>query len=449
MARLIIGHTAHNTCKIWVRGDRRNPVAFLTVMGDELKRSYKMTLQETFGFTGVFNVKTLQPESKYECSVSFGETEGDRPEARVEYGQCIGGFRTFPAPGEKNNLNFLFGSCNLHSLGIIQNPDPKYRTLLKLVRSDSVDLMIHCGDQIYYDIPGFMKDPDVKEYREKYIDAWGDSRPTRKLLTVLPHYMMMDDHELVNNFSNDMDTPPSGASPDDIKKHGVRVYREFQHIHNPHTYGNQALYYHFNYGEIQIFCMDTRTERQTKQVARDGAVKRSMMIDDVQMGHLKRWLTRHRDAVKFVISSVPFVGHVENSNDKWCGDSFRSQREEIIEHILVKEISGVTFLTGDMHNSYHATMEVASEERAITIHELMSSPINQMSKSSLGKYVTNSTVTSKNSLFKYTSKINQTEFYNDHSNIVMVKVRNNKITYEIIRTKNGDRKELVGSYIAS
>lgn len=441
MARLIIGHTTHNSTRIWVRGDRKNPAAFLNVRGGNFNRNRKMILEERFGYTGVFDIGSLSANTRYECRVQFGRTTGEPEETRVDFGHTIGQFKTFPDDDTLVDLRFLLGSCNLHSMGFWQNPDDNFRTLLKISQSEDADFMIHCGDQIYYDIPNFMKWPDFEEYRLKYLDAWSDSRPTRKFLTRLPHYMILDDHELVDNFSNNMTSTKSGASPDDVKKHGIRVYREFQHIHNPKVYGNQALYYSYSHGGIQFFCMDTRSER----VQHQDASTRTMMIDDIQMGHFKRWLTRHKDAIKFVISSVPFVGHVENNDDKWCHEDFRDQREDILKHILDKDVTGLTFLTGDMHNSYHATLEVNSDTKSTTIHELMSSPINQTSKSSLGKYLRNHEIQSRNG-FNYKSNIRTNEFFNDHSNAMIIKAKNRKISYEVFRTRTGKRREMQGSY---
>lgn len=442
MSRLIIGHTTHNSVRIWVRGDRFNPVAFINVSADGMSRNRKMTLEERFGFTGVFDFGTLQPDTAHQCKVTFGRTAEEPEITRAEYGHTTGAFKTFPANSDEIDVRFLLGSCNLHSLGLWQNPDDSFRTLLSMANAESVDFMIHTGDQIYYDIPNFIKWPHFEEYREKYLDAWGDSRPTRKFLTQLPHYMILDDHELVNNFANDMEFTRSGASPGDIKKHGIRVYREFQHIHNPDVYGNQALYYNFNHGGIRFFCLDTRSERIENPDS-----GRSMMIDDVQMGHFKSWLTRNKDALKFVITSVPFVGHVENNKDKWCGAAFLTQRDEIIQHVLDRDIKGLTFLTGDMHNSYHATLEATSGDKSTVIHELMASPINQTSKSSFGKYLTPHTMQSASIQgLQYTSTILASEFFNDHSNAMLVKAKGNRITYEVFRTRTGKRREMQGNY---
>ena len=439
MARLIIGHTTDESVRIWVRGDKRNPVAFLNVSGPQgMSRNIKQSLEERFGYTGIFDVGTLLPSTNYQCSVTYGESIDEPASRRIEFGETRGQFKTFPEDSD-NQLKFLLGSCNLHSLGIWQNPDPSFRTLLQIAESESVDLMVHCGDQIYYDIPNFKKWPHFEEYRLKYLDAWGDSRPTRKFLTRLPHYMMLDDHELANNFANDM-TTRSGAPAGDVKKHGIRVYREFQHIHNPDCYDNQALYFYFQHGGIEFFCLDTRSERIEDTETAD----HTQMIDHVQMGRFKSWLTRNKNSVKFVISSVPFVGHVINNKDKWCSPAFRAQREEIITHILDKEITGVIFLTGDMHNSYHATMDVVSENKQAIIHELMSSPINQTSKSSFGKYLTPKVRSAAK--FTYTSKINKGEFFNDHSNAMLLKVKGRSVSWEVFRARNGDRKEIVGTF---
>ena len=441
MARLIIGHTTNKSVRIWVRGDRLNPAAFLHIENDDSGRNLKMLLEERFGYTGVFDIGSLEADTPYQCRVQFGRDLDEPEETRVDYGHTTGEFRTFPADSTKVDARFFLASCNLHSLGIWQNPDESFRTLLRLARSEKIDFMIHAGDQIYYDIPNFLKWPDFQEYREKYLDAWGDSRPTRKLLTRLPHYMMLDDHELVNNFANDMQSTRSGASPGDIKKHGIRVYREFQHIHNPNAYGNQALYYNFTHGGIRFFCLDTRSERIEDE---ENSV-RTMMIDDIQMTHFKSWLSRYKNDVKFVITSVPFVGHVENNKDKWCANAFRQQREEIIRHVLDRGITGLTFLTGDMHNSYHATLDVQSDNGSVMIHELMSSPINQTSKSSLGKYLRNHTIESQHG-FSYTSDIKTSEFFNDHSNAMIIKARNRRIEYEVFRARNGERREIQGSF---
>ena len=103
------------------------------------------------------------------------------------------------------------------------------------------------------------------------------------------------------------------------------------------------------------------------------------MIDDKQFKSLLAWMTQYKNNTKFIVTSVPFVGVVKNpGQDKWCSPAYTAQREKILGHILKNGISNVVFLTGDMHTSYCADMEISdSNGNRVVIQELMSSPINQ------------------------------------------------------------------------
>ncbi len=421
MARLIIGHITPNSVVIWVRGDRKHPVAFVQV--DPGNKSKTITLEERHGYTGAVEITGLSSDTDYECDLEFAASTTAGRHLRVDYGHCRGKFRTGPKAGASVPFKFLLGSCNLHSLGIVASPDRAYEELLEKSTKNSVRFMIHCGDQIYYDIPNFLKSPNIDEYRDKYLDAWGDSRPTRKFLTQLPHYMIMDDHEITDNFANDM-VPPNGSSTAELYKLiSMKVYREYVHIRQPNSYGRQHLYYNFSYGDVQFFVMDCRTERFG---FRPGTKR---IVANEQMAAFKKWLLKFRSELKFVISSVPFVMDVANDDDKWSAPAFEDQRHEIIDHLMNKQIGRLVFLTGDMHCSYHATMTIDGAQQ---IHELMSSPINQLQKSEIDQFE-QGVVHKTPGGHQYLGKINS--FFGDHSNAMMVDVDQGAVAYEIFRTK--------------
>ena len=109
-----------------------------------------------------------------------------------------------------------------------------------------------------------------------------------------------------------------------------------------------TYWYTFSHGSIQFFAMDTRFERHQLS-------GRKGMISTQQEEALKDWLSEHRDAMKFIITAVPFLQHVHlGKSDKWCGDFASAQRDRILEHIGNEQIGRITFLTGDMHASYCA-----------------------------------------------------------------------------------------------
>lgn len=419
---------SHTEARIWVRGSGKGPVAFLTYQanGQAPQAVEPFLLEERHAYTGVIKLVDLEASQPYTCEVSFGQNFDDTPGSRLYPRYNIGTFKTAPPPGAEVELNFIFGSCNLHSLGIVSSPGPAYERIGELAKEKEADFMIHCGDQIYADVPIPITAPTIERYRNAYLDAWGENESATALLTQLPHYMILDDHEIIDDFSNDKSIPI--GSLDSLKDMAIKAYREFQHIHNPQVYGNDTLYYNFTFGCYQFFVMDIRTERYTEPPGKQ-------MIGEQQLQRFFEWLQTHREAVKFVVSSGPFVGEVRNSNDKWSGESFRPQREQIVDFIAQHDISNIVFLTGDRHNAYHATMEIKTPTgNVLTVHELMSSPINQLSKRALYHYHTKLESETQSGI-SYKCEIDVDTYYATHSNIMCVYVSGSTLSIEIFRTK--------------
>lgn len=411
-----------------MRGSQKGPLAFLTYQreNEASQTAEPLLLEERHAFTGVIKLTNLVAGQRYSCVVSFGQHRDDPPARRLYPRYNNGTFKTAPPDGTEAELNFIFGSCNLHSLGVVSSPGPAFERIGELAKEKNADFMIHCGDQIYADVPVPITTPSIDTYRNAYLDAWGDNVTAAALLTQLPHYMILDDHEIIDDFANDKSIPI--GSIEAIKDVANKAYREFQHIHNPQVYGNDSLYYSFSFGTYQFFVMDIRTERYQNPPGQQ-------MIGVQQLQRFYEWLKTHRKAVKFVVSSGPFVGEVRNSNDKWSGLTFRPQREQIIEFIAQNNISNIVFLTGDRHNSYHATMKIETPDgKWLNVHELMSSPINQLSKRSLSHYFVRRDSQTASGIV-YTCEVDEETYYAAHSNVMCVQAKGKTITFEIYRTK--------------
>ena len=426
MARLIIGHTTDSSVRVWVRASARWPIAFLGIFNasGKTRLAHKpISTQESEFFTAVHDFTGLPADTELMVKVAFGKTLNDGPESWIQEAYGKGRFKTFPSTGGKA-FSFMLGSCNLHSLGIFERPDQSWVSISRVAADTKARFMIHAGDQIYADIP-FKPDASLEHYRDKYLDAWDDCMPARKVLTELPHYMILDDHEIINDY--EWGRTDVGST---LPRIALKAYWEFQHSHNPTTLGTASQYYYaFNYGDVHFFVLDTRTARISNL---------NQMIDEPQMEALLTWLSKHKDAVKFVVTSVPFVGVVRDAGkDKWCSPNYKAQRERILSHVLAERVTHLTFLTGDMHTSYCAKMEVRDGQgNSAVIGELMSSPINQFTPSLplRSHYESPSDGQGDNGL-SYTSTIVEDSFYGAHSNVMSITVTASKaIRYDIYRT---------------
>ena len=411
MSNLIIGSVTPTSVRIWVRGEKKSGDAKLRYRpeGSGAWKSLTAALEPFRDYTAVFAIEGLSPATAYQCQLSYSKAGAKPPLVRT------GTFITAPdAPR-----------------------DVAWERIAAVAGAESADFMVHCGDQIYGDLPG-VEFPTLRDYQDKYRSAW-NHKPTAQVLARLPHYMMLDDHEIFDAFANDAEYFWRPSAP--VRDVALEAYRQYQHSHNPQTYPPPALYYRFEYGGVHFFALDVRSERWRKNDPQ--------MIGGQQMAEFLRWLVDHRDEPKFVITSIPFVAEVRDRSDKWCGDEYRVQRQQIIDHLGNNQIGRLCFLTGDMHCSYHAQMTITPPAgNAVTIHELMSSPINQVTSGShafIAEPLPDTTVTG---VTYRTVKLDLDEFYGEHSNVMVVKYSraNRRVAWQIHRTKPDVPPPLAGGF---
>ena len=81
----------------------------------------------------------------------------------------------------------------------------------------------------------------------------------------------------------------------------------------------------------------------------------------------------------------------------------------------------------------------------VVIHELMSSPINQLGKSKRGKYQEPGPERETPNHLTYSSAI--VNFFSGHSNVMCVSVTGAAVGYEIYRTKREREAEIDGTIV--
>ncbi len=203
-------------------------------------------------------------------------------------------------------------------------PSPFERILWEVMPEKDTELrpafMMHCGDQIYFDVdyPPRIKlesggenksrtTPNKRDYRadyrHSYRQAWFHDESAHELLHSFPNYMILDDHEVWDGYGN-------GDSEEEAHLEGsaLAVYDEYVSQRQPDSPGR---YYSFDHGDTGFFVLDTRTERWRK--GRDGKMIHELEpgMREAQMEALEGWLRSKEHALKFIVSSVPFVAQLQ------------------------------------------------------------------------------------------------------------------------------------------
>ncbi|MEZ5653256.1 MAG: alkaline phosphatase D family protein [Burkholderiaceae bacterium] len=271
---------------------------------------------------------------------------------------------------------------------------------------DGADALFLLGDQIYVDAVANVVDTTESAERAaaRYRAAFtGDvrydevfrSHAMRDLLSELPTWMVLDDHEFSDNWSGWRKDLP--ASAEDVYSFGQRfaaavTYQWRRELSastladnpslGPDGVVQRGLWRPFQVGAIPCFAMDTRSERQPAS-ARRWQERRMFSAD--QADALIAWLEETRDwrGVRFVLCGSPF-GLLRQDEcidpstlamaDDWAG--YPSSIKWMAEALLDHDADNVVFVSGDPHLSCAARITLRRPDKSLVVHSVVSSGLN-------------------------------------------------------------------------
>lgn len=437
----IVGHTTDKSCHLWIQaanpGDGRvdlnddhrtlGVIAVLLEDGKPLPNppAYYFRLHREFDRTGTFQIGVdvdldgkgvpfaLKPDTRYTVRMgtyslidNFDPDDMVPDEAlttlipkadswiddlkRLPEEESEADFTTFPDESKTlNRLSFLMGSCQYPGLfWKRKRADQIFAPMLEHVKNNPYGsnprFILLMGDQIYADMlnrhmPLLLADTH-EEFQERYKAAFG-TKNRRAILKSVPHYMILDDHEIEDNWSQDRINESSKRKLFQI---AIGAYMSYQWSHSSRSFG-RMLYYHFTCGGYPFFVLDTRTQRFRGQTLANnhllGRPSSNPETEPSQIDILLAWLLRQQkdrgDAPKFIVSSGVFVPNpietlhgdeAKHASDSW--PAFPETRARLIDHIVVNGIQNVVFLSGDVHNFNVAEIRFRGHKNAEKLKSL-------------------------------------------------------------------------------
>lgn len=226
----------------------------------------------------------------------------------------VGRLKTAPRPNETADVRFAFSGDTRQT----------YRpfSIMDSIRAMKPDFFLHLGDTVYADMDGKAYTQD--QYWAKHRANRSD-QPSQNLFSETSVYAIWDDHEIENNYHR--------ASPN--FQMGRKAFFDYWPVRED-SQDNSRVYRSFRWGKTaEFFLLDVRQYRNRAPAT---------ILGEPQ----KRWFLEalgSSDATfKFVTTPVPFSSP---DADKWGG--FPDERSEVLGLIKKKKISGVVFLTADVH----------------------------------------------------------------------------------------------------
>lgn len=249
-------------------------------------------------------------------------------------------------------------------------------SLLGIASADASDaaFMLMLGDQVYVDARAGLFDAasPIERLLPRYRDAFG-SPGFRGVARQLPLYMVADDHELEDGWSQEHRS--AGPVRVAVADNATHLFRSFQRSHGPDGGpGGEGHDYAFEQGGHAFLVLDTRFGR--------ARLPQPRLLSPGSWQMLERWLDAQagRPGPKFIASGAVFApgldagraGVVPAGVDNW--QEFAQERALLLEMIRARGVRNVVFLSCDYHCS--AVAEIAFDGEAPTAWAVVSPPLH-------------------------------------------------------------------------
>lgn len=282
----------------------------------------------------------------------------------------VGRTRTAPTPAASlNALAFAFVSCQNYPAGF-------YNAFANLARED-LDVVFHLGDYIYEG--GFQGNlgrghapareiSSLADHRVRYAQYKADP-DLRAAHAAFPWVVTWDDHEVDNNYADEISQDFPGVSREEFLQRRAIAYKAY-YEHQP--LGRQRLpqgpdlrlYRRFTFGDLAEFnVLDTRQYRDDQAGSGRDVPKPEQrdpsrtITGDGQEQWLLEGLARSSATWNVLAQQVFFsqrdfeLGPGEIYNyDAW--DGYLGSRQRLISGITERNVRNPVVLTGDVHQNY-------------------------------------------------------------------------------------------------
>ncbi len=286
-----------------------------------------------------FDLTGLEVDTAY--AFAFVDAAGAR--------SLSGRFRT--AANTARRLVFGASSCTDNA----EAPFP----CLSYALPERLDFFLLLGDTVYC---------DGSQNGEQYSGCWSANYRTQGYLDLrrsTSTVMTWDDHEVENVNVGEWDVPA------DIMEAAAQEFWRYNTVRRDPA-NPTRLWRKLSFGPgLDLFVLDCRSERD-----RDAR----QYISPEQMDWFKAELSASDATFKVVLNSVPIAGitNQEASNgayasfadDRWEG--YPEQRSEILDHIVDEGITGVTWVSGDLH--FPAIMDLEVEGPYAGMVDILAGP---------------------------------------------------------------------------
>lgn len=368
----MLGYQARREALIWVETKNAQQVSldyWLRGQPETKQTITKTNLSSTpiGGQISHFRPGLLAVGTQYEYAISIDGVKQALPFPAQFKTSPLWEWRA-PAP----DIKFIFGTCAYLNEPAADRPGPGYGKTMetfRLMADSGADFMLWGGDNWYYRETDFDSISGLW-YRAQLTRAQPE---LRKLFAVMPHYATWDDHDYGSNDAN---------KSFEFKDETLQIFKAYWGNPMYGESGHPGVYQKFYQSDAAFFVMDNRWYRDDDHLI-DAQNPQKSQYGAHQFDWLKQSLlhaqTLNHFTFKFIVTGGQVVTDFGGVSETFA--YYQREREELLKFIQDHHITGVIFLTGDVHFTELAKKNIGGSQ---WIYELTSSPISS-GVSSIGR----------------------------------------------------------------
>jgi alkaline phosphatase D len=339
----VAGDVTPDGAMVWLRAEPESKV-FLQYGKDpglgDLSSIGPFSVEKDADNTALIQLENLEPATTY----YYRAAVADKQPGYVAH------FLTAPKPDDPAKVSFCFSGDTRESYQPF--------TVMDAVRAQRPDFFLHLGDTIYADrgASAHRLSEFWAKYRANRADAW-----TQVCFAETSAYVIWDDHEVEDDY-----LPGNPLAPI-----GRKAFLDYWPV-RPHADEPERIYRAFRWGQaLELFLLDVRQYRNPK---------RRTMLGQAQKEWLLEQVARSPAIFKFIATAVPMAG---GGRDRWEG--YATERTEILRYLQQKKISGVVFLSADLHCAAITRIPKSNGLKNITAGPL-AAPLNRITNGTTRRY---------------------------------------------------------------
>ncbi len=339
----VAGDVTADSAVVWVRAEPESKVTLHYGVDSALRNfsSFEPAAVDAGADDSArFHLTQLAPATRYHYrALVIGKQPGP-----------IGTFVTAPQAEDDRKVVFCFSADTKDTY--------KPFSVMNAVRAQNPDFFLHLGDTIYADLNGRAR--TLPEFWAKYRTNRDDAA-TQLLHSSTSVYVTWDDHEVANNY----------LPGHPLARTGQKAFLDYWPIRRD-LQEPRKIYRSFRWGRaMELFLLDVRQYRDPA---------RRTMLGSKQKRWLVEGLSKSSAKFKFVATAVAMDG---GGSDRW--DGYEQERADIFRHIKNHKISGVIFLSADLHYAAITRIRNGGGLKDITAGPL-AAPLNRITDGSARRF---------------------------------------------------------------